>query len=251
MAGRLAAFFTAALIFAASAEYAMDNETNDTDVELMPVDEKTTSTTFPKMDETSTTLTGVDNETSTKKYAKVTGSMTLSVENAAEFVADSTSATAVAKSLAVKLELTEDQVEVELSLKTRRLSGRQLQAGEVLAAFTLTVPADSTDATALAESLAEKVKALDKDELLTEINTQLANLDSPFTITAVTDIAESVSEVVDEPTTPSPSEPSPSTSPEPSPSTTPLEDDEEEGGSILQSQACFLLSTGLAALALA
>eukprot|EP00441_Pelagodinium_beii_P038908 CAMPEP_0197651908 /NCGR_PEP_ID=MMETSP1338-20131121/34126_1 /TAXON_ID=43686 ORGANISM="Pelagodinium beii, Strain RCC1491" /NCGR_SAMPLE_ID=MMETSP1338 /ASSEMBLY_ACC=CAM_ASM_000754 /LENGTH=375 /DNA_ID=CAMNT_0043226669 /DNA_START=42 /DNA_END=1169 /DNA_ORIENTATION=- len=122
-------------------------------------------------------------------WVVVTGSMNLSVEDASAFIADTKSASAIATSLAQELSVGATGVNVKLSIaeESRRLSERRLQSSQiVLASYTITISAETTAAaTALGTALKNSIASWTAEEVQAAINEQLADLGYSVTVLAL------------------------------------------------------------------
>jgi len=104
---------------------------------------------------------------------KVSGTATMVVENAAEFVASPEAKKGVEKAIATKANVKPDQVEVTLSLVESE--GRRLSTETVQMEYTITLPADSSsEADSVGAALVETLESIDTTELSAEIVSEVA-----------------------------------------------------------------------------
>jgi len=117
----------------------------------------------------------MENETKPMKShsVKVSGTATMVVENAAEFVASPEAKKGVEKAIATKANVKPDQVEVTLSLVESE--GRRLSTETVQMEYTITLPADSSsEADSVGAALVETLESIDTTELSAEIVSEVA-----------------------------------------------------------------------------
>ena len=104
---------------------------------------------------------------------KVSGTATMVVENAAEFVASPEAKKGCEKAIATKANVKPDQVEVTLSLVESE--GRRLSTETVQMEYTITLPADSSsEADSVGAALVETLESIDTTELSAEIVSEVA-----------------------------------------------------------------------------
>jgi len=117
----------------------------------------------------------MENETKPMKShsVKVSGTATMVVENAAEFVASPEAKKGCEKAIATKANVKPDQVEVTLSLVESE--GRRLSTETVQMEYTITLPADSSsEADSVGAALVETLESIDTTELSAEIVSEVA-----------------------------------------------------------------------------
>jgi len=208
------------------------------------------------------TTTTTSTTTTVLFYHQVIGTMTLDVEDPEGFVNDPDSKVAIAKSLAATLAgVEEDMINVTLELKdkdARRLAaGRALQAENksVVVTYVITLSgSDASDAATLGDNLVQSILNISTEDMkssLTQaftdagLNVVLGDIviDAPSSQAVVVDPSPDPSPTPSSPSPPSPSPPSPSP-PSPSPSPSGGKQDEEDG-SVMQSQAYVFMLLGL------
>jgi len=117
----------------------------------------------------------MENETKPMKShsVKVSGTATMVVENAAEFVASPEAKKGCEKAIATKANVKPDQVEVTLTLVESE--GRRLSTETVQMEYTITLPADSSsEADSVGAALVETLESIDTTELSAEIVSEVA-----------------------------------------------------------------------------
>lgn len=131
--------------------------------------------------------------------ATISGGLTMSVANPAEFIADPQVPVAIASSIAALVALPTDYVSVVLMLSSRRLlSTRRLLrrlSSVVLASYTISLPFDSqADLSAVASSVQASIRNCSTDEFTVLIMNALADIgDGVYNVT-VQEVSEPVFE---------------------------------------------------------
>eukprot|EP00933_Yihiella_yeosuensis_P085016 TRINITY_DN9979_c0_g4_i1.p1 TRINITY_DN9979_c0_g4~~TRINITY_DN9979_c0_g4_i1.p1 ORF type:complete len:320 (+),score=50.28 TRINITY_DN9979_c0_g4_i1:88-1047(+) len=161
----------------------------------------TTVTTVTATVTTTTTTTATATTTTTNiltvdvAEVQIKGTISLSIPNAAAFIADAVAKQGVLNSIAKTVGVSPSEVAVSLTIEARRLSfevspqlGRKLATGDVIVAYTVKVQrANQAIASSVGSQVISKMNAISNSDLTSSIAKEILNLDlsRAYTITVL------------------------------------------------------------------